>query len=102
MSLDRDRLDRAGEVVSRNFDPPFDLANDLLCFLDTSRDIEQVLAGAVDLEDVAAIVGVGGLANQLRLGATGGVLVALNAALRFARFARRKASLRNDSCSRAG
>jgi hypothetical protein len=49
-----------------------------LRFADAGGDIQQVLAGAVDLEHVAAILGLGRLFEQLVLGAAGRLLVVLN------------------------
>ena len=56
-----DDFDRTAELLAGRLDPPLDRLHGALRLADAGGDIEQVLAGAVDLEHVAAILGLGRL-----------------------------------------
>ena len=66
------------ELLAARLDPPLDRLHGALRLTDAGGDVEQVFARGVDLEHVAAILGLGRILEQLVLGAAGRLLVVLN------------------------
>src|SRR5208282_3927947 len=75
-----DSFERTRSLFAARLYPPFDLASRLLRLADPGGDIEQVLAAVVDLENAAAVFGLGGLLEELGARAAGRLLVMLDRA----------------------